>query len=141
MDPNSEDLRLLAMFHFVVAGMAAVVSLFPIIHLAVGVAMVAMASVDPQAPFPIRLVGWIFVAFASLFILCGLTFSGCLALAGRCLQRRRRYTFCLVMAALACIFVPFGTVLGVFSFIVLTRPEVRASFGPASPGAPKLSNP
>jgi hypothetical protein len=32
------------------------------------------------------------------------------------------------MAAVACIFVPFGTVLGVLTIIVLTRPSVRALF-------------
>jgi hypothetical protein len=34
-----------------------------------------------------------------------------------------------VIAAIACSFVPIGTVLGVFTIIVLTRPSVRVLFG------------
>ena len=51
-----------------------------------------------------------------------------IALAGRSLARHRRYTFCLVVAAILCLFVPFGTLLGVFTIIVLVRSTVRARF-------------
>lgn len=33
--------------------------------------------------------------------------------------------FCLIMAGIACLFMPFGTVLGVFTIVVLTRESVR----------------
>jgi hypothetical protein len=32
------------------------------------------------------------------------------------------------MAAISCIFMPFGTVLGVFTIIVLLRPSVKELF-------------
>jgi hypothetical protein len=35
---------------------------------------------------------------------------------------------CFVVAAIECIFMPFGTVLGVFTIIVLSRPSVKALF-------------
>ena len=73
--------------------------------------------------------GWMFVVFAGLFILAGWAFAVCLVLAGRFLARRKRYMFCLVMAALACMFMPFGTVLGVFTIIVLVREPVKDLFG------------
>ena len=57
-----------------------------------------------------------------------LTASALIAFAGRCLRRRRRYTFCLVVAAISCAFVPFGTVLGIFTLVVLTRPGVKPMF-------------
>ncbi len=42
--------------------------------------------------------------------------------------------FCLVMACVACLFMPFGTVLGVFTIIVLARPSVQTLFSrPAVP--------
>ena len=37
--------------------------------------------------------------------------------------------YCLVVAAVECIFMPFGTVLGVFTIIVLMRPGVKERFG------------
>jgi hypothetical protein len=44
------------------------------------------------------------------------------------LTRRRRYTFCLVIAGLLCLWMPFGTILGVFTLVTLTKPPVRAQF-------------
>jgi hypothetical protein len=34
----------------------------------------------------------------------------------------------MVIAAIQCAFTPFGTVLGVFTLIVLVRPSVKALF-------------
>jgi hypothetical protein len=56
-------------------------------------------------------------------------------MAAWCLKNRRRYIFCLVVAGFECFFAPFGTVLGVFTILVLSRPSVKALFGVASPSA------
>ena len=45
------------------------------------------------------------------------------------LQRRKGHTFCQVVAGLTCLSIPLGTILGVFTFIVLNRPEVKVMFG------------
>jgi hypothetical protein len=74
------------------------------------------------------IMGWFFVGFAAIMILFGWAFAFCMILAGRSLAARRRYTFCIVMAAIGCLFMPFGTVLGVFSVIVLLRPSVKELF-------------
>jgi hypothetical protein len=47
---------------------------------------------------------------------------------GQSLVRRRNLTLVYVMAALACMGVPMGTLLGVFTFVVVSRPAVRGSF-------------
>jgi hypothetical protein len=52
----------------------------------------------------------------------------CILMAGRCLSRRKGYSFALVMACVECLFVPFGTILGVFTIVVLSRESVRALF-------------
>jgi hypothetical protein len=36
--------------------------------------------------------------------------------------------FCIVAACIACLQQPFGTILGVFSIIVLMRPSVKTAF-------------
>jgi hypothetical protein len=128
VNQNVDHLRLLSVFHYIVAGLAALFSLFPTIHLAVGIAMVSGVIKDAKDPFPLALMGWFFIVFASCFILCGLTFATCLFLAGRYLQKRKHYTFCLVMAGVACMFMPFGTVLGVFTIVVLVKEDVKAMF-------------
>lgn len=44
------------------------------------------------------------------------------------LKNRSRYSFCVGLAGFHCASLPFGTVLGVFSLIVLTRASVRKQF-------------
>lgn len=46
-------------------------------------------------------------------------------IAWRSLKSRRHRIFTLVLSGLNCLWVPFGTVLGIFTFIVLLRPTVR----------------
>ena len=128
---DAEHLRLLSVFHYVVAGVAALFACIPFLHLFMGIAMVSgWGDMAPEDEFG-RAIGWFVIAFAGTFILFGWAFAVCLALAGRALARRRRYIFCLVMAGLACMFMPFGTVLGVFTIIVLMRDSVRELFGVA----------
>jgi hypothetical protein len=121
-----EHLRLLSVFHYVVAGLVGLFSLIPVVHLTVGIGLVtgSFGEKDPSG----LIAGWFFIALASVFILCGLTAALCLVLAGSALAQHRRYTFCLVMAAVACVFMPFGTILGVFTLIVLMRDSVKALF-------------
>ena len=125
-----EHLRLLSIFHYVVAGMMALFALFPVIHLTMGLAMIVAPEKWGMKTPEEGMVGWFFVAFASVFILFGWTLAACVAFAGRSLGQRRRYVFCMVVAALSCVMcMPFGTVLGVFTIVVLLRPQVKTAFG------------
>jgi hypothetical protein len=103
-------------------------ALFPIFHLVIGVLMITGSFVQKTPDLILPIMGWFFTLFALTWILCGLAFSVCMALAGRFLARQTHYTFCLVMAALACSFMPFGTVLGVFTIITLLQDSVKAMF-------------
>ena len=136
---DASQLRLLSIFHYVVAGLTGLFSLFPLIHVGLGVA--ALTGVMPiesnggtASLGETRLFGWMFIGIGSVLILCGLTLAGFMAYAGRCLARQQRHTLCLVVAALSCMLMPLGTVLGVFTLIVLLRPAVKAAFD-ASPTA------
>ena len=77
---------------------------------------------------PPAFIGWIFVIFASVFILLGWTIAALILTTGRFLAKRKHYQFCLVMAGIECAFFPFGTVLGVFTLIMLTQEPVRQLF-------------
>ena len=61
--------------------------------------------------------------------LLGESFAACVGAAGRCIRSRTCYWFVFVMACLQCGFFPFGTVLGVFTIVVLSRPSVKEMFG------------
>ena len=127
MSQDSEHLKLLSIFHYVVAAMTALFACIPFIHFFMGLALAtgAFPDTDPEA----QPVGIFIMVFAGLFILAGWTLAILIAYAGRGLQTRRRYTYCLVMAGVECIFMPFGTVLGVFTIIVLMRDSVKELFG------------
>ena len=73
-----------------------------------------------------RLVGMIFLVVGLVVLALGLSATVLTWLAGRWVRDRRRRVFCLVVAALCCLQVPWGTVVGVCTFIVLGRPEVKA---------------
>ena len=125
-----EHLRLLSILHYVVAGMQALFASFPVIHLAVGLFMVfapeRFGMKDPGEAFA----GWFFVIFAATWMAIGYAIAACSVVAGRALAQRRRYTFCFVIAVvMAVTCMPFGTALGVFTIIVLLRPQVKAAFG------------
>lgn len=145
-DQVREHLRLLSIFHYVVGGIGYVVSLIPCIHLAIGIFFlvappetfsgpeVKTPDGEVMAPgsaevFPARLMGTIFTSVASIIILGGLVVSTLIVIAGKRLATYRSHTFCLVVAGIECLFMPFGTVLGVFSILTLIKPEARQLFG------------
>jgi hypothetical protein len=136
--PTSDDVRyldLLSIFHYVVGGMAGLFACFPIIHLVFGIMMLsgAIPGSDGDDAFPLTIMGVMFTLIPALIILLGWAFAACVIMAGRNIKWRRHYMFCMVMAGIECLFTPFGTVLGVFTLILLTRPGVRAMFEGESP--------
>ena len=142
MDQDLEHLRLLSLFHYVAAALAALFACFPLIHLVAGIAMVASVAGGSQEAFPGALFGGCLVAFAALWILLGTALAVCLFLAGRYLAEHTHYTFCLATAGVACAFMPLGTALGVFTLLVLLRPTVKTLFGvpPAGGGGAVVSS-
>jgi uncharacterized BrkB/YihY/UPF0761 family membrane protein len=136
MNEDLEHLRLLSIFHYLMAALFALFSLFPVVHLVLGVMMLA-GSGEFGADPPPAFVGWLVSCVAVFLIFLGLAFSACFALAGRNLARHRSWIFCMVIAGIACTMMPVGTVLGIFTILVLNRPSVRALFeGTAVPPAP-----
>lgn len=131
VDPDDEHLRLLSSFHYVLAVIAGLFALFPVFHLVVGwmALLGGFGETDPKEALAGRMMGLFFVGFAGMWMLFGAALATGLALAGGFLRRRRHYTFCLVVAGLACCFTPLGTVLGIFTLLVLLRDSVRIKFG------------
>ncbi len=131
MNQDQEHLRLLSIFHYIVGGIAALFSFFPIIHLILGILFLVAPHRMGGGPPPPPFLGWIFIIMGGGFILVGWAFAVCVILAGRFIVRHKHYIFCLVIASLNCLFMPFGTILGVFTIVVLVRPSVKALFYPS----------
>ncbi len=129
MSQDEQQLDLLAIFHYIVGGVTALFSCFPFLHVAMGVAMLTGAfEFEGPGPPPPPFFAWIFILFPAVIILIGWTLSVIIIVAGRKLKARRSRTFCMVVAGLECILMPFGTVLGVLTLIVLMRPSVEQLF-------------
>jgi hypothetical protein len=126
---DKEHLKLLALFHYVLSGLVALFGCIPVIHLVLGIFFITMPEkFGTGSNAPPAFLGWFFVIAASGFILLSWTFAILVLVAGRFIAQRKHRTFCFVIACLECLYVPFGTILGVFSIIVLNRPSVRECF-------------
>jgi hypothetical protein len=131
MNQDEEHLRLLSIFHYVVGGLAGLFACIPIFHLIGGLVVLAIGLTEAPGDerIPVLIFGLMFTLIALILITAGWTFAICLIVSGRRLGRRTNYKFCFVIACISCAFSPFGTVLGVFTIIVLMRPAVKELFG------------
>jgi hypothetical protein len=140
MNQDAEHLKLLSIFHYIVGGIGVLVSFFPLLYSAMGgfilYAACHRAGLPNNQNPPPPILGWFFIVFGALFFLAGLAMILCILLAGRSLSRRRHYWFVFVVACIECIFVPFGTILGIFTIIVLSRESVKGLFPTATRQAP-----
>lgn len=132
---DEQHLVKLSVLYWVLAGLSLMFSCLVAIYMCVGAGMLLMHAdsigADPNGPpaWVIPLVGW---ALAAMGVLAGLIQLGVavlLALTARFIATRRYRIFCLVVAGLACLSVPLGTALGVYTFMILRRPGVIAWFG------------
>ncbi|NJC87812.1 MAG: hypothetical protein FIB02_04660 [Desulfuromonas sp.] len=135
---TNEDLRnldLLSMFHYIVGGLTALFSCMPFIHVFIGVAMVTgkFAENSNNSGPPEAWFGWLFIVIGALCILLGWSLAACMIIAGRKLKARKGMTFCMIVAGIECMMIPFGTVLGVFTLIVLNKESVKGLFAQSPP--------
>ena len=139
MSQDKEQLQLLAIFHYVVAGLAALFSFFPLLYTTVGAIFIFAArhgTAKPGEDLPPEFLGWIFAVLGLVLFLIGIAMAICILITGRSLALRKRYSFVLVIACIECLFIPFGTILGVFTIVVLSRESVRELFSTTTAQAP-----
>lgn len=121
-----DHLNLLSIFHFVVAGLA----LMGILVMAGEGAMFHYMLDNPdfwkaqKQPGPppefFNMFVWMFAFFGLWFLVSGILN----VMSGVFLRQRKHQTFSLAVAGLNCLHIPLGTVLGVFTIIVLMRQSV-----------------
>jgi hypothetical protein len=129
MNQDLEHLKWLSIGFYINAGLTALFACIPFVHLFMGIAIVTHSLPgDSKGGPPPAVFGWFFIVLGAFFILCGWALAICFFLAGRYLKGQTRYVFCMVMAAFALMFAPLGTILGVFTIIVLLRDSVKDLF-------------
>ena len=145
---DEEHLRLLSIFHYVVGGLTTLFGCLGLLYVAMGIIFVSLPASawsshgthhagDAPPPF----MGWLITGFGTIITLFAWTVAALTIYSGICLKQRRKRTLSLVTAGLNCLQVPFGTALGVFTFMVLNRPTVQALYARVpAPNGPATSS-
>lgn len=123
---DGEHLKMLRIAYLVSAGTTALFGLFGFMYVFMGIMVTAMPFEDGKGPPPFF--GWFFAIFGLMFVAGGLGLGFLKFYVASCLKQRRSRTLCMVVAGITCLGVPYGTVLGVLTFIILSRPSVAAMF-------------
>ena len=84
---------------------------------------------QPQGPPPaefFHIFQWFYLVFGIWFLTSAVlnVISG-----SPCIRARKQRTFSLIVAGINCSHMPLGTVLGVFTIIILVRDSVREAYG------------
>jgi hypothetical protein len=123
---DTEHLRLLRIGYFISAGQTAIFIPLGLIYAAMGIFVSGMPSTG-SAPTP----GFM----PLLFGIGGSVFAGVAAIltvlklvTGIRLKERRARLLCMITAGLSLFEMPYGTALGLMTFTVLGRPNVRQQF-------------
>jgi hypothetical protein len=138
-------LTALSICHYVLGGITIVFSSIFIIYIAIGSVMAsgnfpivppassagspmtqpgaaaAAASITQTMTFAGRML----IVVGSCFVAIGWTIGILTIVSGVCIARRRRRIFSLVMAGVCCLMMPLGTILGIFTILVLVRDSVK----------------
>jgi hypothetical protein len=128
---DDEHLNLLAIFHFVVAGLALLGMGFLVLHFALMSTFLSNPDLwkspkngtpPPKELFQVFI--WLYLFFGGVL----LTASVLNLMSGLFLRQRRHRIFSIIVGGLNCLQIPFATALGVFTMIVLSRGSVRQRY-------------
>ena len=122
---DTSQLNLLGIFHYVLGGIIGAFSCGGILHLIMGIRWVTGTFASWQGDAPPLIFGWFFVIGGAIFMIVGWSSAICMIISGRKLRQRKGRMFSMVIAAIECMMFPFGTILGVFTLIVLNKDSVK----------------
>jgi hypothetical protein len=127
---DAEHLRLLRLGYLIGGAANAVWALFPLIHITIGLFMLFASRSFPvkaNDPDP-KFFGIMFIAFGTTLSLVFGVNAVLKLLTARAIRNRQSRTFCLIVAAITTFGIPYGTALGVSTFMVLSRPSIETLF-------------
>lgn len=126
---DADHLNLLSIFHFVGAGLAVLGMGFVLLHFTLMHNILenpkmwenAKQSGGPPPDEFFAIFRWLYV-IAGAWLVVSLVVN---LLSGLYIRARKHRSFSMVVAAVNCLHMPLGTVLGVFTLVVLSRDSVR----------------
>ena len=125
---DQEQLGYLVIGHYIYAAIQAIASVIGFIFIGVGSLMATKPELFDSSDQPPPFVGAIVAGFGGFLTLLILVWAFTSFLAGRFIARRKHHLYCMIIAAINCLSMPLGTIIGIFTFVVLNRPTVKAQF-------------
>jgi hypothetical protein len=127
---DNEHLRLLEIFHYISGGLTIAFSCLFIFHLI----FMSYIVMNPEQfmqnpgnnknPDPSQFMS-IFVIIFGLFIILGISYGVAQIISGRFIKQRRRRVFSFIVAIPNILFIPYGTILGILTLMVLSNERVK----------------
>ncbi len=136
---DEEHLKLLSLGYLISGIMSALAAGLGMMYASVvGIGMRALLQTTHAASGqpPPAFIGWILAAVGiSIFLaLAGMAVAKFYTV--KFLKARKFRVFCMIVAAFTCLDLPYGTILGVCSFLVLSRNSVIRMFEPIPTSTP-----
>lgn len=130
---DEEHLRLLSLGYLISATITGLFSLLGLFYMLMGVMMGSLFASAAHASkhadgLPPQMMGWFFVAFGGLFFVLGAALAIAKYFTSNYLKQHRKRMFCQVVAGISCLSIPYGTALGVATFLTLGKPSVSGLF-------------
>jgi hypothetical protein len=124
-----EHLRLLRIGYFISAATNLLWVFFPLIYVIMGAFMLfgGFGGAKPSDAPP-KSIGLVFITIGFAISMIMASFSVLKLLTAQAIGKRRWKGLILATAAISCLGVPWGTALGVLTFVVLTRPSIASKF-------------
>lgn len=129
---DGEHLRALSICYVVSGAVHLVFSVFSLFYIFMGVAFATILSDMPGhtgQPPPPAFMGLFFGLFGFVMFVYMVGLGVLQLVVARRLKQRRSRVLCMVVAGVTCLGIPYGTALGVFTFLVLARPSIVGAFG------------
>jgi hypothetical protein len=130
---DGEHLKLLSIFHYIKGALTILTSSFFIFHF-IFFALFSTLAKNPEfageefgSEFPAAFFA-VFTILFGVFILLGIMFGILQIMAGVFIKKRKNRIFSFIIAIIELIFIPYGTILGVLTIIVLQRDSVKSLY-------------
>jgi hypothetical protein len=125
---DREHLNLLSIFYFIFCGLECVGLLVLPLEATFFLTMFSSGSMGSGPGAPPPELGYVMAAICGFIFLLTLAAAICLGLTGYWLRKLKNRMFCFVIACIFCLSVPLGTILGIFTILVLQRESVKELF-------------
>lgn len=135
---DEEHLRLLSLFHYIKGGLTIGFSLFGFFYF-LFITMImrigrrtSLQSGDFDNEFPFEFFSY-FLVIIAVIVTFVLVFGILQLLSAYYMKRSRNRIFSFVIGIIECLEIPYGTILGIMTIIVLSRYSVKQRYDERSP--------